>query len=94
MKNVDIKDTRFLELSEPVTVMSDMDKVNSADIGKALYDIIKTMNVALGKNAGYFFIKEFRNNVGDNYYSVMEEMGIDLGLLQLEFEVSEMTKKL
>ena len=94
LKNVDIKDTRFLELSEPVTVMSDIDKINSADIGKALYDIIKTMNVALGKNAGYFFIKEFRNNVGDNYYSVMQEMGIDLGLLQLEFEVSEMTKKL
>lgn len=94
LKNVDIKDTRFLELSEPVTVMSDIDKVNSTDVGKALYDIIKTMNVTLGKNAGYFFIKEFRNNVGDNYYSIMEEMGIDLGLLQLEFEVGEMTKKL
>ena len=94
LKHVEIKDTTFLELEDPVTVMSDIDGVGSNKIGRALYDIIKTMNSNLGKDAGYFFIKELRNRMEDDYISTIEEMGLDLGLMQLEFEVNEMTKKL
>jgi len=94
LKHIEIKDTRFLEMEEPVTVMRDIDKVRSDDVGKALYDIIKTMNIALGKDAGHFFIRELKNNIGDVYNSLIEDMGVDLGLMQLEIEVSEMTKKL
>jgi len=94
LKHVEIKDTRFLEIDEPVTVMSDIDDVKSDDLAKALYDIIKTTNIALGKDAGYFFIKELRNNLGEEYNVTIEEMGLDLGLMQLEFEVSDISKKL
>ncbi len=94
LKHVEIKDIRFMETDEPVTVMSDIDGVKSNDVGKALYDIIKTMNSSLGKEAGYFFIKELRNNIQEDYYSTIEEMGLDLGVMQLEFEVNEITKKL
>jgi len=94
LKHVEIKDTRFMEMEEPVTVMSDIDKVRSDNVGKALYDIIKTMNSSLGKDAGHFFIKEVRNKIEEEYGATIEEMGLDLGLMQLEFEVSDMTKKL
>jgi len=94
LKHIEIKDTRFMENEEPVSVMSDIDSVKSNYVGKALYDIIKTMNLNLGKEAGYFFIKELKNNIGEDYYSTIEEMGLDFGVMQLEFEVNEMTKKL
>jgi len=94
LKHIEIKDTRFMENEEPVSVMSDIDSVKSNYVGKALYDIIKTMNLSLGKEAGYFFIKELKNNIGEDYYSTIEEMGLDFGVMQLEFEVNEMTKKL
>ena len=94
LKHIEIKDTRFIENEEPVSVMSDIDGVKLNDVGKALYDIIKTMNSNLGKEAGYFFIKELKNNIGEDYYSTIEEMGLDFGVMQLEFEVNEMTKKL
>ena len=94
LKHVEIKDTTFLELDDPVTVLSEIDGVGSNKIGRALYDIITTMNSNLGKDAGYFFIKELRNRMGEDYVSTIEEMGLDLGLLQLEFEVNELTKKL
>ena len=94
LKHVEIKDIRFIETDEPVTVMSDIDGVKLNDIGKALYDIIKTMNSNLGKEAGYFFIKELRNNIREDYYSTIEEMGLDLGVMQLEFEINQITKKL
>ena len=94
LKHIEIKDTRFMELDDPVTVMSEIDGVKSNNIGRALYDIIKTMNSNLGKDAGYFFIKELKNRMKEDYVLSIEEMGVDLGLMQLEFEVNEMTKKL
>jgi hypothetical protein len=94
LKHIEIKDTRFLEAEDPVSVMSDINSVKLDDVGKALYDIIKTINTNLGRGAGYFFIKELKNNIEENYYSTIEEMGLDFGVMQLEFEVNEMSKKL
>ena len=94
LKNIEIKDTRFLEMDEPVTVMTGINKVQSNDLGKALHDIIKTMNYALGEDAGHFFVKELKNKMNDDHLLSFEEMGLDLGLLQLEVEVEDMTKKL
>lgn len=94
LKNIKIKDTRFLEFEEPVTVMSGLDKIESNYVGKALHDIIKTTRYSLGEDAGHFFIKELKNRMGDDYLSTFEEMGLDLGIIQLEVEVEEMTRKL
>ena len=94
LKHVEIKDTTFLELEDPVTVLSEIDGVGSNKIGRALHDIIQTVNFNLGKDAGYFFIKELRSRMGHEYVSTIEDMGLDLGLMQLEFEVNVLTKKL
>jgi len=94
LKNVEVNDTRFLEGSEPVTVMAGINKVKSNELGTALCDIIKTMNIALGKDAGYFFIKELKNNLQDTYSTSFEDMGLDLGLMQLENEIRELGKKI
>jgi hypothetical protein len=94
LKHIEIKDTRFLESGDSVSVMSDINSIKVNDVGNALHDIIKTINTNLGKDAGYFFIKELKNNIEENYHSSLEEMGLDFGVLQLEFEVNEMTKKL
>jgi hypothetical protein len=94
LKNVEVNDTRFLEGGEPVTVMAGINKVKSNELGTALCDIIKTMNIALGKDAGYFFIKELKNNLQDTYSTSFEDMGLDLGLMQLENEIRELGKKI
>ena len=94
LKNIEIKDIRFLEMSEPITVMSDINGVKLIEVGKALSDIIKTMNLRLGNEAGHFFIKELKNSIADEYSTTIEEIGLDLGLMQLEFEVNKMAKEL
>lgn len=94
LKHVEIKNTRFLEMQEPVSVMSEINQIGKNDIGKALYDIIKDMNQSLGKEAGHFFIKELKRNIREDYKTTMEDIGLDLGLMQLESEVNEMSKKL
>lgn len=92
LKHVQIKDTRYLEGEDAVSVMSDINTVESADMGRAIYDIITTMNRSLGKDAGHFFIKEIQSTLSDEYNSSIRDMGVDLGLLQLEHEIEEWGK--
>jgi len=94
LKNVEIKDPRFIEISNPVSVMTGINIIKLVEVGKALSDIIKTMQLKLGDEAGHFFIKEFKNSLEEEYNTTIEEMGLDLGLMQLESEVNKMVKKL
>jgi DNA integrity scanning protein DisA with diadenylate cyclase activity len=94
LKHVEIKDTRFLELDDSVSVMSDINVIKLNDVGRALSDIIIRMNIALGEDAGHFFIKELRSNIEEAYDPIIKNMGLDLGLMQLEHEVNELEKKL
>lgn len=94
LKNVEIKDPRFIEMSDPVSVMTGINGIKLVEVGKALSDIIKIMQLKLGDEAGHFFIKEFKNSLEEEYSTTIEEMGLDLGLMQLESEVNKMIKKL
>ena len=46
------------------------------------------------KIAVFAHAKEFKNNIEDSYHSTIEDMGVDLSLMQLEYEVNEMEKRL
>jgi len=92
LKNVEIKDTRYVEDEDPVSVMSDINAVVPSEMGKAVHSIITNMNISLGKNAGHFFIKEIQNNLRDDYKSFIRDMGVDLGLMQLEREIEDWEK--
>ena len=92
LKDIKIIDNRYIENEEVIDITRDIDKVRSSDMGKALNDIILTTHYSLGENAGHFFIKELQRNMGGDYNSVMKEMGVDLGLMQLEKEVKDLGK--
>ena len=92
LKHVQIRDIRYSEENEAVSIVSDMNNVDPKDMGQAIHAIITTMNRSLGKNAGHFFMKEIQNNLGDDYNSTIKDLGVDLSLLQLEHEVSEWRK--
>jgi hypothetical protein len=93
LKYIEIKDSRFFEDVDSISVMSDVNSVPSLELGKAIHEIITTMNRSLGEDAGHFFIKEVSKGIGDEYYSSIKDMGLDLSLLQLEHEVDEMGKR-
>lgn len=94
LKHIEINDTRFTELGEPITVMTEINTIELSKIGNALSDIIKSMNEELGKDAGHFFIKEVKDNLQEDYSENFESMGLDLGLIQLEYEIRELGKKI
>ncbi|MEM4258253.1 MAG: hypothetical protein QXL17_03760 [Candidatus Thermoplasmatota archaeon] len=94
LKYIDVKDTQFVEERTPITVLSNVNVVSSEEIGKALHDIITTMNKNLGEDAGHFFIKEISRNLTEEYNNAIRSMGVDLNLMQLEHEVNELERRL
>ena len=95
LEHVEIKDTRFLEAVDPITVMSDVDSVPPTEIGKAIHEIIYSMNESLGRDAGFYFIKEIGNRIGDDCYTtIRDDMGVNLNLMQMERDVSRMERRL
>jgi len=94
LKHIQIKDTRYIEDVDTVSVMSDINVVDPSEIGRALQDIITTMDSSLGKNAGHFFIKELHISLDDDYKTFISDMGVDLSLMQLEREIKELEKSI
>ena len=92
LKNIKINDNRFVEDSEMISVMEDINHIDSDIMGKALNEIITNTHFSLGSNAGHFFIKELRSNLDGDYITVMKDMGVDLGLMQLESEIKDLGK--
>jgi len=66
-------------------------KINSVapiEIGKAIQSFIDIYKIKMGTKAGYFFIQEFKEDLGINYNSIIKEMGVDLRLIELKEELS------
>lgn len=95
LKHIRINDDFYNEEStDMITVMSDINKVPPNQLGKAIHSLIDSMNRSLGENAGHFFIKELRNKLSDESITVMSGMGVDLGLMQLESEITRLEREL
>jgi hypothetical protein len=95
LKNIQINDEVYNEeTTDVISVMSDINNVSPTELGQAIHAIIESVNRKLGENAGHFFIKEIRNTLGDDYVSMMRDMGVDLGLMQLESEISRLERDL
>ncbi len=95
LKHIQIKDDLYNEeSSDMISVMADINTVPPSELGKALHSIIDSMNQSLGENAGHFFIKELRNTLSDEYLTVMRDMGVDLGLMQLESEINRLEREI
>lgn len=95
LKHVQINDDFYSETtSDVISVMSDINTVSPTELGKALHAIIDSVNRSLGENAGHFFIKEIRNTLSDEYLTVIKNMGLDLGIMQLESEITRLGRDL
>jgi len=72
---------------DAISVMTDVDSIDSQNVGRTIQDIIDLYKKELGEKAGYFFIREFRYVLGDEYLSIIKHMGVDLRLSELKDEL-------
>jgi len=72
---------------DDINIISTMNKTEFKEVGRAIQDLIDLYKKYLGKKAGYFFIREFKNDLGEKYHSIIKNMGVDLRLIELQNEV-------
>jgi hypothetical protein len=82
---VKIKKSEYQELFDNINIEPDINNVNKEKIGLAIRDLIQDIIHSLGKNAGYYFIREIKELLSFEYEKIIKEIGIDLDLMQFLF---------
>jgi hypothetical protein len=72
---------------DDINVLLDFDSIEVTKIGEAIQNIIDLFKKRLGRKAGYFFLSEFKEVLGVQYYTLIKKMGVDLRLLDLHNEI-------
>ena len=85
LKYIHIDEIENLEdTMDDITVMSGLNDIEPKRIGQAIQNIIDIFKSRMGNKAGYFFLTEFKETLGNEYYSIIKEMGVDLRLIELQ----------
>ncbi len=83
LRDVQIKNSRSLELESAVSVKDSLNDIPTKEVGHALKELVTKIMTSLGKTAGYFFIRETREKIGIEYDRILlKEMDVDLTLMQ------------
>jgi hypothetical protein len=89
LEYIEIGNIAYLNYNiEDIKISSEMNDINPKEVGKAIQDIVDLVKKYLGEKAGYFFIQEFREILGDTYHSIIKKMGVDLRLVELQDQYS------
>jgi hypothetical protein len=92
LKYIKIKDTRYSEGIDAISIMPDLDSAEPAKFYRAIEELIKSTVIYIDKNAGFYFIKEFQEAIGDIDGLVLKEGGVNLSLIQFEYIVDKKQK--
>ena len=88
-KYVEILDEKYSEVFDVVKIDDEINKINLNYLGEGSANFMKTITKKMGKNAGYYFIKEIKEDIPTDYEKTIKEIGIDLDYLQTKF-ITEM----
>ena len=72
---------------DDIKVISKFDQIPPSQIGQAVQEIVDIFRTKMGNKAGYFFLTEFKEILGERYYTVLKKMGVDLRLIDLQKEI-------
>lgn len=90
---IQIKDLKSIRYTiEDIKINTNFDNIEPNELGKAIQDIIDLLKENLGSKAGYFFIQEFKNILGEEYYNNLKKIGVDLRLVDLKKELHGFSK--
>jgi hypothetical protein len=62
-KLIEVQGTQYTEVFDVVKIMDDINDVDVKEIGNATTDFVKTISRSMGKNAGFYFIREIKEDL-------------------------------
>jgi hypothetical protein len=82
-KNIKIDGIKFSQGVDGIDISSDIDSVRPSELGRSLQRVIEQISVALGDEAGRYFVDKFKRKIGQAYLLRMEEIGVNLHMIEL-----------
>ncbi len=94
LKYIHIKGTKYSEIFEIISIDQEIEEIDKEIIGITTRKYIENIILSMGKNAGYYFIKEIKEDLPFSFIESIKEIGVDLDYLQLKFitEIKEFSK--
>lgn len=84
-KYIEIVDSQFNEVYDVAEIDDKINEVIIEEIGKSTKEFIQRITKSMGKNAGFYFIKEIKEDLPYDYAKSMKEIGVDFDFIQLDF---------
>lgn len=82
LKYIKIDKSRYMQGFQAITIMDDVNTVDSKIVAHAIQDIIKATQENL-KTKNRSFMEDFKNKLGKKYVSKIKELGVNLFLLEM-----------
>lgn len=92
LRFIKIKGAQYNEAFEIINIDSEVNNIETKEIGKATNELMIIISKTMGKNAGYYFIREIKEALPFDYEVAIKQFGVDLDLLQLQY-VTETKEK-
>jgi hypothetical protein len=84
LRYVQIENFEYGNTGEIINISSEIDIINSTEIGKAIEAIIRIVYMDLIGKTGLFFMKELKDQAGEQIITEMKNYGVNLAVLQTE----------
>ena len=84
LKNIKIENASYSEKKSDVKVESEINHVDADELGKAINEIFDLMIRSMGKNVGYYYIKEIQEDLESEIGTFFNEFEVNLNLKQQE----------
>jgi hypothetical protein len=85
LQYVEVRGTQYNEMFDAIDIKQDINNFETKEVGEAAKFFIKKITRELGKNTGYYFLREIKEDIPYDYEQFMKEIGVDFDFLQLEF---------
>lgn len=85
LRYVEIQKNQYAEIFDVVNVQPEINHIDTVEIGKVSKEFIEKISYILGKNAGYYFLREIKEDLPYDFEEILKDLGLDLDVLQLEF---------
>jgi hypothetical protein len=86
---ITIHAVQYKETFRAIDINEDIDKIPILEIGKAFSDFFKNISTQMGKGAGFYFLREIKEDLPFQYEEVIREYGLNLDYLQLEYTTTK-----
>lgn len=94
LQYIQINTNRFSEMRKTLVIDPHINEIPQDQIKQSIEQLLQHILVLMGKNAGFFFIKEIEKNLDPKYKLAIKQIGIDLEYIQLHVEVEKKQTKL